>query len=304
MAYSGVVRVERARYFLAAVAAGSLRRGAAKCGVSQMTLSRQITLLEEDLDVILLTRDRIGVRLTPRGHDMVEPLATLVAAEDAIASAAARPGNAYKGTVSIGVVPSIVEAMMGPILGELQGQYQDLRFTIYESNSTDIEARVLSGELDFGVISAPSTSPAPGLQRINICAHSLGIVVPTSHLLAGRASVSWHELEAWPLVTMRQGTTLWEMLKQSVPDAHIATQASSARTVRVMSACGAGVGIVSEMSASADIPNLTWIRIADANPVDLCLTHRRDALPSPSARLVRQLIREKATDYLATGIAR
>ena len=56
------MRVERARYFLAAVETGSLRAAAARCGVSQPTIGEQLRLLEEELDVALLTA---GKRLAP-----------------------------------------------------------------------------------------------------------------------------------------------------------------------------------------------------------------------------------------------
>ena len=86
------MRVERARYFLAAVETGSLRAAAARCGVSQPAIGQQIGLLEEELDVVLLTRSRTGVRPTPAGQALIDPMTRLVAAEDSVLGAATESG--------------------------------------------------------------------------------------------------------------------------------------------------------------------------------------------------------------------
>src|SRR3569833_772276 len=138
--YSDAVRVERARYLLAAVETGSLRAAAARCGVSQPTIGQQIALLEEDLDVVLLTRSRHGVRPTPAGHAHLEPLSRLVAAEDALRESAMESSGSYRGRVQIGGVSVTAETIIAPAVGHLREHYPELRFTVREGASTAVEA--------------------------------------------------------------------------------------------------------------------------------------------------------------------
>ncbi|WP_443049218.1 LysR family transcriptional regulator [Streptomyces sp. NBC_00316] len=65
------MRVERARYLLAAVRTGSLRSAAAACGVSQPTIGQQLTTLEEELDVVLPGAGEVFVRRRPARHSSV-----------------------------------------------------------------------------------------------------------------------------------------------------------------------------------------------------------------------------------------
>lgn len=288
------MRVERARYFLAAVETGSLRAAAARCGVSQPAIGQQIGLLEEELDVVLLTRGRHGVRPTPAGQALIEPLGRLVAAEDAVRASAMEASGAYRGRVQIGAVSVAAETIVAPVVGRLRERHPGLRFGVREGASGAIEDAVLDGELDFGVVTMPEGPAAPGLSRTPLVSAPLGIFVRTDHPLAGRGEVHWRDLGTWPVVTMRAGTVMWETLHRHVPEPDVVVQAMSARTVKVMVARGAGLGVLARFPTSADIAGLVWLPLRDAPPVQLCLTQRRDGRPSPSALVVRRLIRAEA----------
>ncbi|GAB3573368.1 LysR substrate-binding domain-containing protein [Amycolatopsis endophytica] len=293
------MRVERARYFLAAVETGSLRSAAARCGVSQPTIGQQIALLEEELDVVLMTRSRRGVRATAAGQAMVEPLRKLVAAEEAVRDAAMASGGAYAGVVHLGGVSVAAETVVAPVLGHLREHRPGLRFTVREGASGEIEAAVLAGELDLGVITMPLHPPPAGLERVSPVAARVGALVPAAHPLAVRDHLHWHDLRDQPIVTMRAGTMLWEVLHRHVPEPDVVVQAMSARTLKVMVARGVGLGVLGGFDTSVDIPDVVWLPIRDADPVRLCLTQRRNTQPSRAALTVRQLIRARLAD-LAT----
>jgi DNA-binding transcriptional LysR family regulator len=293
------VRVERVRYFLAAVETGSLRAAAARCGVSQPTVGQQIALLEEDLDVVLLTRSRHGVRPTPAGQALLEPLGRLVAAEDAVRESAMESSGAYRGRVQIGGVSVAAETIIAPVVGRLREHHPGLRFTVREGASAAIEGAVLDGELDLGVITTPLGPAAPGVRRTPLVSAPIGIHVRTDHPLAGRDHVRWRDLETWPIVTMRAGTVMWETLHRNVAAPDVVVQAMSARTVKVMVGQGAGVGILARFGTSADITDLVWLPLRDAQPVQLCLTQRQDSRPSGSALIVQRLIRARADELPA-----
>lgn len=290
------MRVERARYLLAAIEAGSLRAAAVRCGVSQPALAQQVDLLEEELDVVLLTRGRQGVRPTAAGEAMIEPLARLVTAEDAALRAAADSGGAYQGRVAIGAISVIAETLVAAVLARLRTEHAQLRFSVTEASSGEIEARVLNGDLDFGVISAPARAPANGLRRSALLAVPVGAVVPADHALARRDELGWQDLKAWPIVTMRSGTVMWERLHENVADPDVVVQAMSARLVKVMVRHGAGIGVLAPFETSTDVPGLRWIPLRSADPVEICLVQRSGSRPAPSALIVRRLIEERAAE--------
>ncbi|ANY06522.1 LysR family transcriptional regulator [Pseudonocardia sp. HH130630-07] len=284
------MRVERARYFLAAVQSGSLRSAAARCGISQPSLGQQIALLEEELDLVLLVRSRRGVRPTPAGQALVEPLTRLVAAQATVQEAAMEARGTYHGRVRIGAGSVTAELLVAPVVGQLRERHPGLRFTVREGGSADIESAIRSGELDLAVITTPDRPPAADLRRIPLLRAPLGVHVRADHPLAGRARLSWADLESWPVVTMRRGTVLWDALHRNLPGADVVIEAMSARTVMVMVGQGAGIGVLARFGSAPAVPGLHWIPLLDAEPVGVCLAERSDTRPSRPELVVRRLL--------------
>lgn len=285
------MRVQRARYFLAAVDTGSFRAAATRCNVSQPTLREQVTLLEEELNVVLLTRSRLGVHPTEAGKSVVPYLLRLIASEEAVHRVAAEVGGAYRGRVAIGSIATLAESLLAPVTSRLLAQHPELRFEISEANSNDIEVGVLGGDFDIGVISSPRAPAIKGITRTRFAGVSLGIVVPSDHALADRRAVEWQDLEMWPIVTMRPGTVIGEEVANRLPNAEVVVKAASGRTVKVMVKNGAGVGVL----AAIDIPDNStkWIPLMDTPQLELCLLHRSGSQPSASALTVRRFIAEQ-----------
>ncbi|TWF80500.1 LysR substrate binding domain-containing protein [Pseudonocardia hierapolitana] len=122
----------------------------------------------------------------------------------------------------------------------------------------------------------------------------VGVYVRVDHPLASRGQLGWRDLETWPIVAMRSGTVLWEMLHRHVARPDIVVEAMSARTVKVMVGEGAGLGILARFDTSADIHDLAWLPLRDGQPVTLCLSQRQDSQPSRAALIVRRLVQAKA----------
>jgi DNA-binding transcriptional LysR family regulator len=98
---------------------------------------------------------------------------------------------------------------------------------------------------------------------------------------------------------MRAGTVMWETLHRHVPAPDVVVQAMSARTVKVMVGQGVGLGVLARIDTSADITDVVWIALSDAEPVRLCLTQRQDSRPAPSALIVRRLIKDRAGELVS-----
>ncbi|SDJ45593.1 LysR family transcriptional regulator [Streptomyces indicus] len=290
------MRVERARYLLAAISTGSLRSAAALCGVSQPTISQQLIVLEEELDAVLLIRSRGGVRATPAGEALVGPLGRLVAAEDAVREAALAANGTYQGRVSIGGGSVTVETIVAPVVGRLLSDHPGLRFSVREGSSTDIERAVRDGDLDLAVVTTPNEPVLSGLIRRRLMAAPLGVYARSDHPLANRSRITWDDLAAQPIVTMRPGTVLHRRLAERLPQAESMVEAMSARTVQTMVRQGAGVGLLARFGPQEQPTDLVWLPLLDAEPVEASLVQRTDSQPSRSAAVVRRLISARADE--------
>lgn len=74
-----IIQLRQLRYFVGVVQSGSLRGAAAKVGVSQPALTRQIHQLEEALGVTLLVRKARGIQPTDAGWVLFEDALNILA---------------------------------------------------------------------------------------------------------------------------------------------------------------------------------------------------------------------------------
>ena len=84
------------RYFVSVAEAGSFSVGARRAFVTQPTLSAAIAALEAELGFALLERYARGVRLTPRGEEVLETARSILRKADQLkaASGGKPPGQA------------------------------------------------------------------------------------------------------------------------------------------------------------------------------------------------------------------
>ena len=91
----------RIRGFLAVVEGGSLSAGARRLGLTQPTLGRQITALEQELGLDLFMRAGRGLTLTQSGADLLVHVRAMGEAADRVALAAAGQTQDMTGRVRI-----------------------------------------------------------------------------------------------------------------------------------------------------------------------------------------------------------
>src|SRR3954452_10646954 len=91
----------RARAFLVTAEEGSLSAAARALGMTQPTLGRQVTALEEELGVLLFERVGRGLTLTTGGMDLLEHVRTMGEAANHVSLAASGQSQSIEGTICI-----------------------------------------------------------------------------------------------------------------------------------------------------------------------------------------------------------
>ena len=136
------------RYFLAVARSGSTLSASRNMKVSQATVSRRITVLEEAIGVQLFVRTPAGYRLTPRGEAV---LGAAEAVEDSICAFTANiamESRRLAGTVRLTTVESAANAWVIPALGLLRTRHPDIRVEVI---TTDDNLDLLRGDADLAL---------------------------------------------------------------------------------------------------------------------------------------------------------
>ncbi|MCL6283897.1 LysR substrate-binding domain-containing protein [Ruegeria sp. 2012CJ41-6] len=177
------ITLRQIRYFAALATAGQYRRAARQLGISQPSLSLQISALEETLGVRLLERRRSGLILTPEGRD-IAGLAARVLHEVAQIEDYASPLQAsLSGTLRLGSTPTIGPYLLPRVLRRLHAAYPELKLVIRDGALRDLTEDLVAGRHDIILTQLPVHSDEVQMQPL--FREPLLLGVAHSHPLAG-----------------------------------------------------------------------------------------------------------------------
>lgn len=177
---------QQLRYVVAVAEDRSFTRAAKRCFVVQSALSHQIKALETELGVPLFARTSRRVELTEAGEAFLHHArASLDAAERAVASAAAVTGE-VRGTLTIGVIPTVTAIDLPAVLGEFHRAYPAVRIKVRTGASDEFVAAIGEGSVDVAVLGLPESTPPIGVAKRILAREHLMAVVGAQHRLAHR----------------------------------------------------------------------------------------------------------------------
>lgn len=191
------------RYFTVVAEHLNFARAAAALHVAQPSLSRQIQRLEYALGVRLLERTTQGSRLTAAGAAFLPRAQQLLhtAGQAALAARAAAPQR----TITIGHLDGLV---ITPAVRDLRRRHPDAHVRTRHLNGD--EARALpEGQVDVLVARTPLPIPSDDLRMTVLYDEPRALLVPTSHRLAGKESVSPDDFAHEPLVACAGMAAAW-----------------------------------------------------------------------------------------------
>ena len=132
----------RARAFLVTAEEGSLSAAARALGMTQPTLGRQVTALEEELGVVLFERVGTGLVLTPGGLDLLDHVRSMGDAATRISLAANGQSQDIEGNICISVSEVLAVFSLPPIIAKLRQQEPKISVEILVTNGvSDLKRR-------------------------------------------------------------------------------------------------------------------------------------------------------------------
>lgn len=142
-------------YFLAVARIGNITRAAEQLHVTQPTISRQLTELEEMLGTTLLVRGKRQVTLTEAGVLFQQRAEEMLNLMEKTRRDLLDQKDLVGGVVALGCVESCVSRMLPEVLGAFSGLYPKVQYELYSADGDDIREKLDRGELDFGILLEP-----------------------------------------------------------------------------------------------------------------------------------------------------
>ncbi len=233
------------RALVAVVRTGSFTLAAEALHVTQAALSGLIKELEQTLGIRVFDRSTRKVSLTDVGRELYPLFAKMIDDLDGALLDIANHTQLKKGVVRI-AAPQLMSCTLLPlVIAAYRAQYPDIQVRLVDCAVENVTARVLSGEVDFGI--GPEREPSAQVAARVLFEMPFVLVFPQAHPLEQRQRVTWSDLADYPFISLQGQFTerLLSDMHSSLRDVplHPSNEVTFMTTALAMVAAGLGVTV-------------------------------------------------------------
>ena len=220
------------RQFLAVIRHGSFKSAASNLGVSQAALSTSMRQLEDRLGVKLFDRHPGGVTPTIYG-DALNLRAKIVESELSLAVDEIEClRGAKKGTVTMGVGPSILSSVIADLVVLLTNKRPDIELKVLAGPQKMLLSAVIEGDVELAITTIPDNLSSKEINFEKIFELKTFPIVRCGHPLASAEDVDWENVRDYPWIIIDpisepREEELFRIINQGVPRTVIKTNSPS-----------------------------------------------------------------------------
>ena len=146
---------QQLEYIVAVDEMKSFTKAAARCFVTQATLSSMVKKLEDDLQLTLFDRKTSPIITTDCGQEILVKAREILFHREELRQISLSGAERIVGTLKIGIIPTIASSLLPLALESLLQTYPELTLSIVELTTDTLVNQVQSGLLDVGIVATP-----------------------------------------------------------------------------------------------------------------------------------------------------
>lgn len=238
------------QYFLAVAREESITRAAESLHITQPTLSRQLSQLEEELGTRLFERGTRHITLTPDGlllRRRAEEISELV---DKTRQELAFQDETLAGTVALGSGELEAVRVMPRLFQAFRMRYPLVDYTLYSGTADDVKERMDRGLLDAGILLEPVDVEKYEFIRLPVREQWIALM-PADDPLAAKSAVTVDDLAGRPLLLPQRPRVLSEVANwfgDRCGDLDVPFTCNMSTNAAVLVAGGMGIAVTIEGS--------------------------------------------------------
>jgi LysR family transcriptional regulator, hydrogen peroxide-inducible genes activator len=257
------LKLKDLRYLVAVADQRHFGRAAARCFVSQPTLSAQLKKLEDSLGVQLIERAPNNVCLTEAGEVIVARARRILEASDEMVTLARSQRDPLAGRLRVALLPTIGPYLLPRVAPAVRRALPRLELRLYEYQTAAMLAKLHAGEIDVGILALPVE--VDGLESCELYREAFVVALPEHHPLAARERVRLADLKGEQLLLLEEGHCLRDQALEVCSRVGVSDQqdfrATSLETLRQMVATGAGVTLLPELAGRGAYRNARGVAL-------------------------------------------
>jgi DNA-binding transcriptional LysR family regulator len=234
---------------------GSFTGAGRRLHVSQSAVSRQILLLESELNEPLFWRIKRKVKITPAGEallqlairvfdDIKETTTSITETQEKLTGTVRLVGGM---TVSLYVFPTL--------LREFRKAHPEVDVKVITGSAERLLRKLRAGAADLGLLTLPVDEP--DLVTVPVMREELMLVAYPTHPLAKRGRVEPHDLVRQPFVLYEPGSNTRRVIdeffiKEKIQP-RIVMETENVEIIKAMVKSGIGITIISQQAVEREV---------------------------------------------------
>jgi LysR family cys regulon transcriptional activator len=219
---------------------------------SQPGISKQIRLLEDELDVEIFARSgKHLTHVTQVGESIIEMAGDILRQVNAIKQVAQEYSNEKEGSLSIATTHTQARYALPEIIGRFRGAYPDVSLHMNQGSPEQIAELAAAGEVDFA-IATEGLNLFNDLIMMPCYRWNRAVVVPKDHPLCAVSKLSLQDVAEHPIVTYVFGFTgrskLDDAFRQEGLSPNVVFTATDTDVIKTYVRLGLGWGIIAQMA--------------------------------------------------------
>ena len=147
--------IAQLKYIVALHQHGHFGKAAEACGVSQPTLSGQISKVEEELGITLFVRQQKPVVATDKGSVVIKRAEAVLEAHERLMVAAQGEFETITGDLTLAVIPTLAPYILPWFLRRFAEAYPKVNLTVVERTTEDTIIGLDRRRIDAGILATP-----------------------------------------------------------------------------------------------------------------------------------------------------
>lgn len=256
------MEMHQLRYVVAVARTGNFSRAAEQCHVAQPSLSQQILKLEGELGERLFDRMKREAKLTPHGEAFLRHAVRILEEVDAAKREATDARDLLRGTVTIGVLPTIAPYLLPAVMTQFTEKFPGVELVVQEDTTARLLKLAHAYDIDFALASEPIQDER--LEVRVLFAEELLLALPPGHPLTRKRTVAIADLDGERLIVMKEGHCLGDQVlgfcdRRDVKP-RISFRSAQLETVQALVNGGLGLSLIPAMAARSEREDLPEYR--------------------------------------------
>lgn len=249
-------------YIIAVAEQGSFSGAAARCHVSQPSLSAQIKKVEDELGVRIFDRTKRSVKLSLYGQSFMVHARKVMEEVERIKKEARQQTDPFTGTLAVGAIATVAPYFFPRILPHIHDKAPSLSLILKENVTGILLKSLLDREIDVAILSLPTDDNV--FKSMPLFDDPFYLAVAENHPLVKQKSVNDELLKTQKLILLDEEhcfrAQALAICQSSNMQEDKAFKATSLETIRHVVATGQGMTLMPGL-ARRDNDEIAYIPI-------------------------------------------